>query len=150
MANSDFQYLIEESPGSFPPEHTCLVLTHSVKEVAEPLNATYDLTRLKLFSDDDEFVDYMINLFLEEIPKSLHLLGKHVSNQDYQGIKFIAHDMISSVDLIGLNILDDLQEMESLAARESNFKRLKGLSAHVMKICNHALTDLQKAHSAGV
>ncbi|WP_425390676.1 ATP-binding protein [Ekhidna sp.] len=110
----------------------------------ESETSSFDLTKLKMFSGGDEsFIDNMIQLFNQEIPKSLESLRESLISVDYVGIKAVAHDMKSSVDLLGINILDELQEIECLADEKTNFIRIKNLSKSVIDACTHALLDLR-------
>ena len=102
------------------------------------------------FSEGDtKFVDQMISLFEEEIPKSLMLFAEHLQNEDYEGIRAVAHDMKSTVDLMGIDIQEELQEIESLGSNRGDMKRIKYLSRIVIDFCNHALMDLKYGSGIG-
>lgn len=106
-------------------------------------NSAYDFTKLKMFfGDDQQMMDKMVNLFKEEIPKSISKLENHYLMQDHQGIKFIAHDMKSSVDLMGLKIVEDLGKLEDMAGEQIEMRDMEGLVMKVIGTCNQALAEL--------
>lgn len=77
-----------------------------------------DLSYLETFSEgNEEFILQMIKLFTQQVPKDLILLEQKIAEQDYPGIKSVAHHMKSSLAMFKLD-----HEVQFLQTTEHNAK----------------------------
>lgn len=96
----------------------------NIEEVEEPAvsraNVTLDLKYLKESCDNDmSFVQEMLATFLENTPKDLDLLKKHLVNEDLENVYRTAHKLKASLMMIGLNDQHQLaQDIEGFANAE--------------------------------
>ena len=68
----------------------------------------HDLTELKAMSmGDDEFVQKMVNVFLETTQESLEQLLEAFEKGDFEKVSALAHKIKPSIDMMGIK---DLQE----------------------------------------
>jgi HPt (histidine-containing phosphotransfer) domain-containing protein len=69
---------------------------------------------------DSEFIHYMIDLFLETIPKTIAKLKKASHEEDWKTVYFYAHKLKTSIDLFNLVPLKQLiREVEIKAKKET-------------------------------
>jgi len=69
---------------------------------------------------DSEFIHYMIDLFLETIPKTITKLKKACHEQDWKTVYFYAHKLKTSIDLFNLVPLRPLiRELERKSKNET-------------------------------
>ena len=69
---------------------------------------------------DSEFIHYMIDLFLETIPKTITKLKKASHEEDWNAVYFYAHKLKTSIDLFNLVPLKQLiRELEIKAKNET-------------------------------
>ncbi len=116
-----------------------------------PLNekndeSLFSLTKLKEISRGNQaFVDRMVGMLLEEMPKSILLLKEHLSNNEYDRLRAIAHKMKPSINLMGMeSIQREIQQIEDYSASVSNLDRLPQLVDKVILTCEKMLNELSK------
>ena len=69
---------------------------------------------------DSEFIRYMIDLFLETIPKTVTKLKKASHEEDWKTVYFYAHKLKTSIDIFNLAPLRPLiRELERKAKNET-------------------------------
>ncbi|RXP45153.1 Hpt domain-containing protein [Lutibacter sp. HS1-25] len=68
----------------------------------------YDLRKLEeIAKGNKQFVDKMIQLFIDETPKSVAELKSAYENGDYEKVKSIAHRIKPSIEILGIAVLKD-------------------------------------------
>ena len=87
---------------------------------------------------DSKFVHYMIDLFLETIPKSIIRLKKACHEEDWKSVYFYAHKLKTSIDLFNLTPLKKLiRDLEIKAKTETDTATIAAdvtfISDHIKK-----------------
>jgi HPt (histidine-containing phosphotransfer) domain-containing protein len=82
----------------------------------------YDTQILVLTHDaDQEFVKYMVSVFLTHMPEYNANLEKAAAESDWKNVYFFAHKMKASIDLFDLKKLRDfIRQLEQKAKNETN------------------------------
>lgn len=101
----------------------------------------------QLSRGNTRFVDEMINIFLTETPREIHVLEMAVDNCDYDLIKAAAHKLRSTLPYIGLDqiVEHEVSEMENLALTKTGIEEIQGCLAKIKNICEQAYRELQPA-----
>ena len=78
------------------------------------MSRIYKLDKIKeLSSNDQEFVESMVALFLEEIPVDLEHLALAVLHDNREGVYQHAHKIKPTVDLFGMECLRNIKILEA-------------------------------------
>lgn len=94
------------------------------------MELTLDLTFIKQISDNDqEFINDVLNTFLNEMPKDIAQMNQAVNNKDIVTIGKMAHKTKSSLQTLGLFELKELAlKIEKLAKLDSTNAAILDLS----------------------
>ena len=105
----------------------------------------YDLTKLQQMSGSkQEFVNKMVRMFIEEIPKALHVLNEHMANCEYDRVKAVAHKMKPAIHIMGMEAIQgDVQRIEEYAASKDHLDELPRLVGYVTAACEKTLNQLK-------
>jgi len=97
--------------------------------VPVPAKALYDLSKMHLLSrGNKQFLQQMLNLFVEEAQTSLEKINKAYSENDFAALGFEAHRLISSIGNFGIDSLnDEIREIETIAKEKTNLAHLSRL-----------------------
>ena len=109
-----------------------------------------DLTYLEQITKGNEnFFLSMLDIFMEQNPADMKLLGKAVQANDFENIKIMAHKIKTSVVFVGLDkyIRELLAEMEELGKLEEQPMRIRELYLELNTICTEADTQLKEMMS---
>jgi len=78
------------------------------------MSKIYDLSKIRELSDDDsDFIKAMVDTFVEEIPLDLEQLAIGVVNDNRPQVHEYAHKIKPTVDMFGLNCLNDVLVLEA-------------------------------------
>jgi HPt (histidine-containing phosphotransfer) domain-containing protein len=104
----------------------------------------YSLELLREFArGEEEFVDKMLQVFKEEIPKSIQLLREHYSRCEYKKVSDVAHKMRTSIDMLEMKtIQNDVRLIENFAKEQKNLDQLPDLINKVSATCELVITLL--------
>lgn len=108
--------------------------------------AKIDLTYLNDISGgDEEFIQDMIQTFLEETPKDLSALQAAVEKEDWKEVGNTAHKLKSSIKMFGMaDLRDEVLGIEHDGKQSENTgelpSKVKAFAAH----CEEAMDDLRK------
>jgi HPt (histidine-containing phosphotransfer) domain-containing protein len=110
-------------------------------------NSIIDLQYLYDLADGSfDFVEEMIQLFLNSVPQSVEELQTSISSGDWQKVKVIAHRIKPSFGFIGAkNVQDQLSQMERNAIEAPDVVLQKNLYEKVAistKICVEELQSV--------
>ncbi|UTW63945.1 PAS domain S-box protein [bacterium SCSIO 12741] len=110
----------------------------------------YNLEKIHEISrGNDDFVNRMINLFVQEIPKSLEALEKHLEQEDWASIKQVAHSINPSVQMMNITgIGDQIQELEKMAESPSDRDAIPARIEFITQACRAAIKQLEKRLAA--
>jgi HPt (histidine-containing phosphotransfer) domain-containing protein len=77
----------------------------------------FDLKKLEEIAKGNQlFVNKMIQLFIDETPKSIEEIKESCKNGDYAKVKAIAHRVKPSIDMLCTDVLkDQIREVEKSA-----------------------------------
>ena len=104
----------------------------------------YKLHRVReLAGDDQEFIETLVQTFLEEVPEDARQLQIAVDSRDYLKSYKVAHKMKPTIDLFELGVLDDLIEVQDWGKFEQKNKDVTNQLAKVMSAVEHAITELK-------
>lgn len=105
----------------------------------ESLIAGYEEDRI-------EFLEIMIETFLEEMPLELKNLDSHLQNQDWNSIQKNAHKIKSMISSMGMKeTLEFVREIENLAEKGEDFNSIGELLLRVKENCELAFDESKKA-----
>lgn len=102
-----------------------------------------------------EFVKQMLDVFLEENPKEMALLGQAIDNRNFEAIRQAAHLLQSSIPFVGLDKVIEKQvyEIEKTGAESRNYmasssqqeaiKKIEFLFSEVRGACEKAWQELK-------
>jgi HPt (histidine-containing phosphotransfer) domain-containing protein len=104
-----------------------------------------DLTYLKDTSMGSEaFLREMIQLFLEEAPKSLRAIEENLEAKNYLQLKHDVHKLKPNLTMMGIHALTDkVVTLEKLAQGNGSHKEMKQLVEEVSEITQGALQELE-------
>jgi HPt (histidine-containing phosphotransfer) domain-containing protein len=103
----------------------------------------------ELSKGNQQFIQDMINIFLEENPVEIELLSESVKEKQFESIKTYSHKLKSTVPFVGIGrfLDDDIAEMEELALQKENMPRIELLFENVRKVCQKAWEELKEFKS---
>lgn len=83
--------------------------------------------------------------FLKEIPEELHAMNEAIAISDYANIRVLAHNMKSSVSVMGVMALTGvLEKMEDLGAKAIQMEEIEELNGKLNTVCQQALEEIEK------
>lgn len=87
----------------------------------------YNLEQIDMMSGGNaEFVDKMVNLFIELTPELLNRIKTGLIENNYDEIKSAAHKMKPSIDMMGINLLkNEIRNIERLAMDRADVMTMK-------------------------
>lgn len=104
-----------------------------------------DLSYLRNFCDNDEdFLQEMIQTFLEKIPEDLQHLTQAVKTSDWKVAYQAVHGLKSALYFVGLHELTPkLAKLESDLSREKHLEEAKVTIASMVPLAESALLELK-------
>jgi len=120
----------------------------SEKSKGVAINATdplYDLSKLKEISrGNSEFVDKMINLFIEQVPAAVAEIQSAWLNNDFGQVKKVAHRIKPSIDNMGIHSLrDEIRRIEILALENKYSDELRELILQLEHITGKVIAAIK-------
>ncbi|MBN1112310.1 MAG: Hpt domain-containing protein [Bacteroidales bacterium] len=98
----------------------------------------------ELTEGSQEFIDEMINIFINQVPEFIVELKTLYNNKDYTELSKAAHKAKSSVSIVGMNQLaDNLKTLEMLAKEGISPERYKDIIDSFEFNCNSACEELK-------
>lgn len=89
---------------------------HTSSNTSVP-NNNYDLSKLRALSRGDEnFVNELIDIFLQQTPKTLKEISDALLKKEYKVVARVAHRIKPSIDSMGITQLADIPKSIELAA----------------------------------
>jgi signal transduction histidine kinase/ligand-binding sensor domain-containing protein/CheY-like chemotaxis protein len=142
------------SPGASPSSQTAISTpldTPDVSPIEEPPSiGTYnyiDLSNLEeLSGGDPAFMGRIVSRIVDRLPAAHQEFAQQIDQQDYDGIKKLAHSLKSSCGYAGSEELKEVfQKIESLAGTKSELQRLSLLIGQANAISVKVVAELQDA-----
>ncbi|HEY1055771.1 MAG TPA: ATP-binding protein [Emticicia sp.] len=130
----------------------CSLLNENLTETKQiqqykSLTSVIDLTDIKRISGGDPaFVSEVLELFIRDTPVKLQKIKESLEKQDYAAIKFSAHTMKSSANLLKIKngLFTLLDKIEELGRNKSNISEIKMHFEKANSICELALAEAQQ------
>jgi HPt (histidine-containing phosphotransfer) domain-containing protein len=106
----------------------------------------YNLEQIDMMSGGNaEFVDKMVNLFLELTPELLNRIKTGLIDSNYEEIKSAAHKMKPSIDMMGINLLrNEIRNIERLALEQGDVMSLKNAITYLDETLNQGNDSIKK------
>lgn len=130
------KHLIHETAGSR--------LTTPAEKVNEKQAKVIDLNIVERYSKGDvEFRNELMQEFINTVPGAISSLETAIRQSNYSRIKEIAHDMKTTIHVVGLTVLIGhlLQQIEKLAIANSDVNSINTLFTDVKHICMQAVRE---------
>jgi signal transduction histidine kinase/DNA-binding response OmpR family regulator len=123
------------------------------ERVVEEVSSHYSLANIEeIAAGDLEFVGSIIETFCNNTPKYLQQISDGIASQDFERIRFSAHQMKPSIDiLMVMDVKETIREIEEIAARGKNQDEELGLIAEkfhqLSQSLNSVISDLTQRFS---
>ena len=97
----------------------------------------------EFFSEDKEVLIELINAYISDTSPRIKILEKSLINNDYSAVKDISHFFKSSFGLMGLNCLDEINQLEKLAIKKEEPELIQDKLNTVIKATNNSLKEYE-------
>ena len=107
--------------------------------------AYYKLDKVKAIADNDQdFINVLVQTFLEEIPEDAHLLKEAIENDNKEQTYQVAHKMKPTMELFGLESFNALLALQDWGKNKSKLEDVFLQMKQVLKSVNNASEELKK------
>lgn len=105
----------------------------------------YDLAQLReLAGGSEDFVDSMVDTFLEHTPQQLNDMKMAYQSGDLKAMGGYAHKIKPNIDLFGITALSgDIRQIEAWGKAEQNDAALPALMEKVERILNESFAQMK-------
>ncbi|MFK8162939.1 MAG: PAS domain S-box protein [Lewinella sp.] len=113
------------------------------------IDNSYDLTKLKELSrGDEEFVDNMIEIFLQHTPPALEVIEQALATEDYDTLARVVHRIKPSIESMGISQLDGVaKDIERYAkSEEIDHRELSLKVSFLVDTLSFVLKNLREDH----
>ncbi len=94
--------------------------------------------------NDTELKVKMMRIMLDETPEEMRQLNRHVTEENWDGVRAVAHKMKSSMQFLGLaDLLDQVRSIELSAKEKSNLQTLPEKVNKVVLACESVVEQLR-------
>ena len=101
-----------------------------------------DLSSIKnFFSDDKELLVELISVFINDTKPKVDILEKNINQLNFSEVQSISHFFKSSFGLMGINCLDEIDQLEKLAIKKENPKLIQDKLSTVIKVTNDSIVE---------
>jgi PAS domain S-box-containing protein len=109
-------------------------------------SSLYSLSKLEnIARGNQQFIDKMIQLFIDQTPKSVEELKAAYKAGDNSKVKSIAHRIKPSIDTMGIDILkDEIRTIEKGAGSHPSSEQFEKLISKLDTVINEVAESLQK------
>ena len=117
--------------------------------VAKNKNPLYDLSKLeKIARGNQQFIDKMIQLFVDQTPKSIAELKIAYEKRDYTKLKAVAHKIKPSLETMGIDILrDEIRAIEKNPELLKSPEKAEKLISQIDTVINEVVNSLNQLHN---
>lgn len=105
----------------------------------------YDLAQLReVAAGSEEFVDKMVDMFLQMTPGLTERIQKGVMAEDWEEVGAASHKMKPSIDMMGITSLKTvIREIEGNAKTSANLDDIPALVGHLMETLDQVYLQLK-------
>ena len=106
----------------------------------------YNLSKLYALSENDsEFVNQIVTLFVNEVPKDLLEIKLGIKSESYKEVRAHAHKIKPTLDLMGMHVaFEELVLIEAWAKAEGKTKNIKETYKCVKSQVKEAIKEIKK------
>lgn len=106
----------------------------------------YDLSKLEAISKGNkQFTNKMIQIFIDQTPKSVYELKEAYEKGNYEKVKALAHRIKPSVNTMGIDTLkNDLSEIEDSILLLKSSKQMDKLIYKLETVINNVVVSLKQ------
>jgi len=106
----------------------------------------YDLSKLeKIARGNQQFIDKMVQLFIDQTPKYVEELKSAYKKGDYSIVKAVAHKIKPSIDTMGIDILkDEIRAIEKNAELLKSSEQMEKLISKLDSVINEVVDSLKQ------
>ena len=103
-----------------------------------------DLTYLrKMSSNDESFVQEMVNSFIEKTPEIIEQINQANEDEDWQEVANLAHKLKPNLAFMGMDSLKNLiLEIETNAKNKENIEEIRDMIERLTSTVNEAIEEL--------
>lgn len=105
----------------------------------------YNLEQIEMMSEGNkEFVNKMVNLFIELTPELLNRINTGLIESDYDEIKSAAHKMKPSIDMMGIvSLKNEIRNLEKLALDRADVVTIKNAIVYLETTLEKVINQLK-------
>lgn len=113
-------------------------------DVNDP-SALYSISKIEGMSrGNDDFVKRMIEIFVDDIPKSLDKITQALSEENYAIIKAAVHRIKPSLKMMSVNSIEqDVEKLETYCAESLSLDEVPALVARIEEVLLSVVTQLK-------
>ncbi len=106
----------------------------------------YNLDKINEMAEGDEdFINSVISVFLEEVPRDLLDLENALAQNDYQNVYQLAHKIKPNVDLLGMEQTRAVAlEIETLGKNSANMAEIERIFPTLKQDIHQVVSELKK------
>ncbi|MFM1754929.1 MAG: hypothetical protein RLZZ236_1868 [Bacteroidota bacterium] len=106
----------------------------------------YNLSKVYALSENDsEFVNQILVLFVNEVPKDLLEIKAGIKSESYKEVRAHAHKIKPTLDLMGMHVaFEELVLIEAWAKAEGKTKNIKETYKSVKSQVKDAIKEIKK------
>ncbi len=106
----------------------------------------YNLDKINEMAEGDEdFINSVISVFLEEVPRDLLDLENALAQNDYQNVYQLAHKIKPNVDLLGMEQTRAVAlEIETLGKNSANMADIERIFPTLKQDIHQVVSELKK------
>ena len=118
----------------------------TLKKLLTDKKVNFDLAYLRSVSDNNqEFIQEMIQTFVQSIPPILKKMDKSVSEKNWEKLSGLAHQIKPSFSLLGMDSLrKTIFYIEENAHQKTNLRELTNTTHQFIQDCENVIRDLTK------
>lgn len=105
----------------------------------------YDLDFVnEMAGGNEEFVNQLLELFVQTVPESIELINKHYENEDFEALGKEAHKLKSTISTVKIpSFVDKIKEMEQIGKTGEGLSRLPQLMVDFNQTMPLAVEQIQ-------
>ncbi|MEL1254267.1 Hpt domain-containing protein [Flavobacterium sp. DGU38] len=105
----------------------------------------YNLSKVYALSDDSEFVDEILRLFVTEVPEDLKQIKEGIKKKDHKHAYAYAHKIKPTLDLMGLNVaFEEILQVEAWTKSEGKKKEIVETFKSIRTQVKEAIKEIKK------
>lgn len=109
----------------------------------------YELSMIEAIAGgDQDFIQTMLQLFIDTMPQSMKELQEHAANADWELMGKTAHKMKSTIDSMGIiELKQDIRTLENNGKQQTDLDKVPAQVAHVVRILEQVIEQLKNDFS---